>query len=293
MNRLTLIIAIPLLLAMTACTAYKPGQRASKFYTPDHWKQPMDVHSKPGSAEDANFNPSFAAQPPPHRQSGAQAFDNSPALDDNPTGLAIPQEKDEIFTPRFGGASQEEQMVGYASWYGPGFHGKQTANGERYDQQGMTAAHKILPMNTWVRVSNQENGQSIVVRINDRGPYKKDRVLDLTKKGAKKLGFFDQGTAPVKLEVLKYPKGYDPAKGLEPYKQVVVQVAVFSQSNRAERLREELRDRYQGIEFIVDKPREGTYHVVAGPYDERRRAQEISQELKGKGMRGLVRSYRK
>ncbi len=92
--------------------------------------------------------------------------------------------------------------VGIASWYGPGFHGKLTANGETYNQKAMTAAHKTLPLPTLVKVENLENGKSIVVRVNDRGPYSKGRIIDLTEVGAKRLGMIDKGTARVRVSVL-------------------------------------------------------------------------------------------
>ncbi len=88
---------------------------------------------------------------------------------------------------------------GRASWYGPGFHGHSTANGERYDMHAMTAAHKLLPMGTMVRVTNQENGRSTVVRINDRGPFVSGRIIDLSLAAAKELRVTGKGTARVRL----------------------------------------------------------------------------------------------
>ncbi len=92
---------------------------------------------------------------------------------------------------------------GVASWYGPGFHGKTTANGERYDQNALTAAHKTLPMPSIVRVTNLENGRSIIVRVNDRGPYAHGRIIDMSKRGAELLGFKNQGIAKVRVKVLE------------------------------------------------------------------------------------------
>ncbi len=91
---------------------------------------------------------------------------------------------------------------GEASWYGPGFHGKTTANGERYNQNAMTAAHKTLPLGTDVRVTHLGNGKSIEVRINDRGPFLHERIIDLSKRGAEKLGMKDAGTGLVRVEAL-------------------------------------------------------------------------------------------
>ncbi len=93
---------------------------------------------------------------------------------------------------------------GIASWYGPNFHGKKTSNGEWYDMYAMTAAHKTLPMNTIVKVTNLLNGKSAIVRINDRGPFVKNRIIDLSYAAAKKIGIVAHGTAPVRLEVLGF-----------------------------------------------------------------------------------------
>lgn len=93
--------------------------------------------------------------------------------------------------------------TGIASWYGPGFHGKRTANGEIYDQNEMTAAHRTLPMPSLVRVTNLENGRTLKVRINDRGPFKNGRIIDLSHRAASLLGFVGKGTAKVRVEVLE------------------------------------------------------------------------------------------
>ena len=96
---------------------------------------------------------------------------------------------------------------GISSYYGPKFHGKLTANGEIFDMYGVTAAHKELPFNTTVRVTNENNGKSILIRINDRGPYVGNRILDCSFGAAKKLGFVGEGTAPVKIEVIEWGDG--------------------------------------------------------------------------------------
>lgn len=98
--------------------------------------------------------------------------------------------------------------VGVASWYGPGFHAGSTANGERYDQDDLTAAHRTLPMPSWVEVENLDNGRKLTVRINDRGPFAKDRIIDLSRKAAQLLGVDRAGTARVRLRRV-YPGGRD------------------------------------------------------------------------------------
>jgi rare lipoprotein A len=92
--------------------------------------------------------------------------------------------------------------TGIASWYGPGFHGKSTANGETYDQYAMTAAHKTLPLPSAVRVTNLGNGRAVTLRVNDRGPFSKNRIIDVSRKAAQLLGFEGKGTARVRVEIL-------------------------------------------------------------------------------------------
>jgi rare lipoprotein A len=97
-----------------------------------------------------------------------------------------------------------DEFRGNASWYGPDFHGKHTSNGETYNMYDMTAAHKTLPMNTIVKVTNKSNGMSTVVRINDRGPFIATRIIDLSKTAANKINMIGTGTAPVTIEILGF-----------------------------------------------------------------------------------------
>jgi rare lipoprotein A len=92
-------------------------------------------------------------------------------------------------------------LKGQASYYGPGFHGKLTANGEKYDQNALTCAHKSLPFNTVLLVKNVKNGKTVQVRVNDRGPYAKGRILDLSVAAAKKIGMIEQGVATVEARI--------------------------------------------------------------------------------------------
>lgn len=96
-----------------------------------------------------------------------------------------------------------QALSGWASWYGPGFHGNLTANGEIYNQYGLTAAHRSLPFGTMVRVTNMDNGRSLIVRINDRGPYTRNRIIDLSRGAAQELGLISSGVAPVRVEVMQ------------------------------------------------------------------------------------------
>ncbi len=106
------------------------------------------------------------------------------------------------------------EEVGVASWYGQPFHGRKTANGEIYDMHGMTAAHPTLPLPSLARVTNLENNRSVVVRINDRGPFAKNRIIDLSRRAAWELGFKDQGTTRVEVVYLGLagPRGNRPPR---------------------------------------------------------------------------------
>ena len=120
------------------------------------------------------------------------------------------------------------RATGTASWYGTKFHGQATANGEAYDLYGMTAAHKTLPLPSYVRVTNLENGKSVVLRVNDRGPFYSDRIIDLSFAAAKKLGYAETGTARVQVE------GIDPqtwwAQQGQPVPLVLAQPKLASQA---------------------------------------------------------------
>lgn len=108
------------------------------------------------------------------------------------------------FTPLNSAANSDRShsLKGTASYYGGKFHGRKTASGERFNQHGLTAAHKTLPLGTKVRVTNLRNGDSVDVKINDRGPFHKGRVIDLSKGAAREIGMLHAGTAKVKVEVI-------------------------------------------------------------------------------------------
>ncbi|MDC0074676.1 septal ring lytic transglycosylase RlpA family protein [Alphaproteobacteria bacterium] len=117
--------------------------------------------------------------------------------------------------------------TGIASWYGKKFHGKKTANGEIYDMNELTAAHKTLPMPSYVQVINIDNGRSIVVRINDRGPFVNNRIIDMSRRGAQLLGFKDKGLAKVRVKIISSSKeGFIAKKpSSDDYKKDIVQAA--------------------------------------------------------------------
>ena len=128
---------------------------------------------------------------------GARGF-NAPAVTS-----ATPQRSDGDLSKSARDAQRGPDQVGLATWYGTSFAGKKTASGERFDMNAMTAAHKTLRMQTRVRVVNLKNGRSVVVRINDRGPYARGRIIDVSQAAARALGMIEAGVVPVRVEVLE------------------------------------------------------------------------------------------
>ena len=132
--------------------------------------------------------------PSPRYSSGSSSSITQPS-----TSNYIPKEKQK--------ENKRHKLKGISSWYGPNFHGKLTANGEVFDQYGVTAAHKTLPLGTVVRVTNLDNNKTTILRINDRGPYVGDRILDCSYGAALKLGFKDIGTANVLVKIIEIGDG--------------------------------------------------------------------------------------
>jgi rare lipoprotein A len=182
---------------------------------------------------------------------------------------------------------------GLASWYGPKFHGRTTANGERYDMYGYTAAHKTLPFNTHVQVTNLENNESTVVRINDRGPFVKGRIIDLTYAAAHALGMAEDGVVPVRIEALGYARERN--QGGELVREYVkpasyqlgdftIQVGAFVQEENARRLHASLNGKYRRTTVnILDRGAQRFYRVRVGKYSDLDEAQEAAEQLQQQG----------
>jgi rare lipoprotein A len=164
---------------------------------------------------------------------------------------------------------------GTASWYGPGFHGRRTANGEVYDMHKFTAAHRTLPLGTIAQVRSLTNGREVTVRINDRGPFVRGRILDLSLAGAKALGMTGNGTDEVELRVLGF-QGQPGAIGV-----LRVQVASFSELPNANALMERLEKEYLAPARLVavDLPEGRRYRVQIGQYQSERQAQMAADRL--------------
>ena len=196
----------------------------------------------------------------------------------------------ERFEPMLNADGYAEE--GVASWYGPDFHGRKTSSGEIYNMNGFTAAHKTLPMHVSVRVTNKANGKQCVVRVNDRGPFVKGRVIDLSYGAAQQIGMVGTGTAAVRIETLGYrepgPRGAPPVY-TQPDSYIAgpftVQVGAFAMPQNAQRLAEELRATYGDASVVESWVNGQLFHRVrVGLYQTMAEAEKARLVFEEKGM---------
>ena len=169
--------------------------------------------------------------------------------------------------------------TGVASWYGPGFHGRKTSNGERYNQNAMTAAHKLLPFGTRLRVINLENGRTTEVRVNDRGPFVDSRIIDLSRAAAKDLGMLGKGTARVRLIALEdgtEPSFFTPDGDMLGL--FYVQIGSFRERPRAVNLADFMRTQGYGCRIATHDGNDLNF-VQLGPYHSRSVAEKTARSL--------------
>lgn len=174
---------------------------------------------------------------------------------------------------------------GIASWYGPGFHGNQTSSGEVYDQNDLTAAHPSLPLGTRVRVTSFDSGRTVDVRINDRGPFVDDRVIDLSYEAARTIEMIGPGTAAVSVD----PIDDDGRSAPAPFVSYAVQAGAFLDGSRADALRADLGglrgDAYLSMVRAGDSI---FYRVRLGPYPRREDALARAEELAQSGVSSVI-----
>ena len=201
--------------------------------------------------------------------------------------------------------------TGIASWYGVPYHGRKAANGETYDMNELTAAHRTLPFGSIVRVTNLSNGESVVLRITDRGPFIEGRIIDLSREGAKRIHLFVAGVAKVRVEVVAYgparlsaPHATQPESAAtrrveapvqpgfsEPSTQpasFAVQSGLFNDKAKAEALRARLLREYRPVDLV---PREGErtqWRVLVGDKPTEEQAEALASELRRKAGEALV-----
>lgn len=175
---------------------------------------------------------------------------------------------------------------GVASWYGPTFHGESTSNGEKYDMYAMTAAHKTLPLPTYARVTNLKNGRSIVVRINDRGPFVANRLIDLSYSAASKLDMLKEGTTLVEVRALTVQEPDELSRSAEtPPPTLYVQAGAFADQSNAQRVLDRLKAGGVPGAFILAPPdgKPPLYRVRLGPISSVSQFDQLAARLKGLG----------
>ncbi len=176
-----------------------------------------------------------------------------------------------------------EVQYGMASWYGEEFHGRSTSSGEVYDMYQLTCAHNTLPLGTIVMVTNLENGRSLELKVNDRGPFVKERILDVSYAASQMLGMWDKGTALVKVEVL--------VPGIEPVQRFTLQVGSFADENNAQKLVEQLRKNFENVYMTTVETLTQKYHRVrVGQFETKDSALILAEKLSQLGFKVLVTS---
>ena len=164
---------------------------------------------------------------------------------------------------------------GLASWYGPGFHGNQAADGSIFNMHEMTAAHRTLPFDTVVEVRNRDNGKQVRVRITDRGPFVRGRIIDLSHEAASRLGMLGPGVARVGIRVVSDAAEYADSR------QYWVQAGAFRTADEAQSLYRELREQYPDVHLSAD----GTWHRIRlGPFNKRKNAERMQRRLSKSGV---------
>jgi rare lipoprotein A len=172
---------------------------------------------------------------------------------------------------------------GVASWYGPGFHAKRTASGEIYNMYALTAAHRILPMQTKIRVTSLKNGKSVVLRVNDRGPFVKDRIVDLSYAAAQKLDMIRPGTARVRVEALGRWPGGMPGR-------FFVQVGAFSFRENADKMLRALQNAgYKSTRIVLaDVDGRNFWRVQVGEFPSLDQAEKVLESLASRNPSAFV-----
>jgi rare lipoprotein A len=174
-------------------------------------------------------------------------------------------------------------QYGIASWYGGEFHGRPTSSGEIYDMYQLTCAHNTLPLGSMVVVTNLENGRSLELKVNDRGPFVKDRIIDLSYAAAKMLSVWEKGTAPVKVE------GIGPL--IEQPERFTLQVASFTEESKAQSLADQLKKDFEGVYVAtVETPTQKYHRVRIGRFETKESALKLAERVSRMGYRVLITS---
>ena len=190
-------------------------------------------------------------------------------------GCSVPASKVRVPEP----TAERLSQTGIASWYGPGFHGKATASGDVYNQTDFTAAHQTLPLGTWVRVTNLENGSATEVSINDRGPFARGRIIDLSYSAAQQINMVGPGTALVRVDVLNSPVKLQKIPDALDY---TLQLGSFTQLENARQLRDRAAAAFTDVTIAPVQAKEVIYYRVhlgtfSSRIDAEARARQVTQ----------------
>ena len=256
-------ITLLFVLFFTACS----GHKQAKINVPP----PPPI--KPPTELPPSTKPEVAEQPPPKEEPKvAETAPEQPPVDEE---KRADEDEAKLQTAVPEDSAPLETQTGIASWYGPPYHNRRGSNGEIYDMNGMTAAHLTLPLGTIVRVTNVKTGSSALVRITDRGPFVKGRVIDLSLAAAKKLDVWRAGLAEVKIEVMKCPVS------LEAGGRWAVQIGPFQEEDKARPLADHLERRYHTAKVLCFGSPVGDWWVrVRVLDDDRSRAKEVAETTK-------------
>lgn len=180
------------------------------------------------------------------------------------------------------------EQDGEASWYGEPFHGRKTSNGEVYDMHSMTAAHKNLPLPTYLHVTNKKNGKEVIVRVNDRGPFHGDRIIDLSYRAAQELGFDKEGIANVHLKAINPDDVNNKSSAKEDVldlerRWLNVQAFAVANEEEAEKVKKELERKMSHPVYIDKRLLEKYYKVIVGPIKGSSNADIVRDQLAGYG----------
>lgn len=315
-QRLLLLLGV---ISLTACATF-PEDRAPTQ------QRPRTVPAVPPSTRNVPIT-NGARTPqrngPPIVDGAAPSWekDYAPESDEIPEGIANIPDAVPIAEPRSAGGNSPSYEVlgktykvmnnaggfrqrGYASWYGKKFHGRLTANGDRYDMFGMTAAHKTLPLPSYVRVTDLDNNRSVVVKVNDRGPFHSDRIIDLSYAAAAKLGLIGHGTSMVELEVLD-PATYTPPEPPPPIQTPLetasvsavpppplgpssgfLQVGAYIDPINAATLRDSLQDQgFTPVQIRISSKSDTPIHrVLVGPFRDQDDARTTRNRLDSRNL---------
>lgn len=266
------LITLLFFVTLTACTTTGTQSGQTKQAGRSHGKQ--TIHNKSSTRVYPQGRDGAPSGPlPTHFQKVKPKYEPYSRYG-NPSSYAV-----DGHTYRVMRSTQGYKTRGLASWYGTKFHSQRTSSGEKYDMYAMTAAHKTLPIPSYVRVKNLKNGRVAVVKINDRGPFHANRVIDLSYAAAIKLGIYPNGTAPVEVEALNVGQG-----GKARVAHYYVQAGAYTSKALAQTLRAKLiKARAPHVAIDSWKKR---YIVKVGPFADKGKADAFKQQLAKEGIRG-------